>query len=75
MCCQRVELISSAAISKHRTIASKRAYKDAWPQERIESVLREGAGTHLDPVIAALFVDNLDSINRIRAAVAHDSGT
>ncbi len=59
----------------HDALASKRAYKDAWPQERIASVLREGAGTHFDPVIAALFVDNLDSINRIRAAVAHDSGT
>lgn len=57
----------------HDALASKRAYKDPWPQERIESVLREGTGTHFDPVIAALFIDHLDSIDRVRAAVVDDS--
>ncbi len=48
-------------------LSSKRAYKDAWPRERIVTLFGEEAGKHFDPEIAALLVGAIDEAEAIRA--------
>lgn len=56
----------------HDALSSKRAYKDAWPREKIESIITEGRGTHFDPEIVNIFLEHWDEIERIRAAVSDE---
>ena len=48
-------------------LSSKRAYKDAWPREKIAALFREEAGTHFDPIIAELLVAHQLEAEEIRA--------
>lgn len=41
-------------------LSHKRCYKDAWPPEKILQTFREGAGSHFDPALVTLFLDNID---------------
>ena len=36
-------------------LVSKRSYKDPFPFEKAMDIIREGAGNHFDPYIAAAF--------------------
>jgi putative two-component system response regulator len=54
-------------------LASKRAYKDPWPRERIESIMREGRGTHFDPDLIDIMLEQWDDVERVRAAVDEQS--
>ncbi|OKY25617.1 MULTISPECIES: DUF3369 domain-containing protein [Thalassotalea] len=40
-------------------LTHKRCYKDAWPLEKVQSFLREAAGTHLDPNIVNIMLENI----------------
>jgi len=40
-------------------LSSKRVYKDAFPLEKTLQILQEGRGTHFDPVLLDLFIDNI----------------
>lgn len=44
----------------------KRAYKDAWPIEKILEYFRENRGTHFDPALVDLFFEHLDRFLAIR---------
>ncbi len=45
-----------------------RCYKPAWPIPEVVKYLQEAGGTHLDPHIVQLLVDNLDKALAINAA-------
>lgn len=48
-------------------LSHKRCYKEAWPMEKIVETFKRDAGSHFDPNLTALFLDNLDEfygINR-----------
>ena len=48
-------------------LSSKRAYKDAWPREKITAFFREEAGKHFDPTLATLLVEHQSEAEEIRA--------
>ena len=48
-------------------LSSRRAYKDAWPRERIDSFFRDEAGRHFDPELAAILVANIADAEALRA--------
>ncbi|NUQ00200.1 MAG: HD domain-containing protein [Armatimonadetes bacterium] len=47
-------------------LTSERPYKPAFSVERAVELLREGRGTHFDPVLLDLFLSDLDEILEIR---------
>lgn len=46
-------------------LTSKRHYKESFSFERSVAMIRESAGSHLDPFVVEIFVENLDRIWRI----------
>ena len=47
-------------------LSSKRSYKDAWPEDRVIEEIRALSGTHFDPELVELFLDNIDRIRLVR---------
>ena len=47
-------------------LTSKRIYKEAFPLDKALSIMKEGEGSHFDPVLLNLFLDNLDKFLEIR---------
>lgn len=47
-------------------LTSARPYKKAWPVEAAEAYVRDNAGSHFDPAVAACFLDNLPEVLAIR---------
>ncbi len=47
-------------------LTSKRPYKDAISHEEAVRIIRESRGTHFDPDIADVFMDNEETFDRIR---------
>ena len=48
-------------------LCSKRCYKEAWPVEKVVSMIKAAAGSHFDPKLVDLFVDNIDKFLEVRA--------
>jgi putative two-component system response regulator len=48
-------------------LTMKRAYRDAWPLDRVLETLRESSGSHLDPAMVNAFFDILPKVLDIRA--------
>ena len=48
-------------------LSSKRAYKDAWPREKIAALFLDEAGKHFDPELAAMLVAHQPEAEAIRA--------
>lgn len=48
-------------------LTSPRPYKKAWPVEEAVDFVRDNAGSHFDPAVAACFLDSLPEIFAIRA--------
>ncbi len=46
-------------------LVSKRSYKDGFPFEKAMDIIREGAGTHFDPVVAQAFIESSDRVREI----------
>ncbi|WP_286234955.1 HD domain-containing phosphohydrolase [Thalassotalea sediminis] len=40
-------------------LTHKRCYKEAWPMDKVQTFLHEAAGTHLDPKIVSIMLDNI----------------
>lgn len=53
-------------------LLSARPYKDAWPLERVVELIQEETGRHFDPELAAIFLRELDQIQKIRALFSDD---
>ncbi|MFH1157245.1 MAG: response regulator [Pseudomonadota bacterium] len=47
-------------------VSSKRPYKDPYPEEKCQSIIREGRKTQFDPDIVAVFFDTIDRIVEIK---------
>jgi len=47
-------------------LSSKRVYKDAMPLDKVLSIMKSDAGTHFDPKLVELFLDNLDAFLEIK---------
>jgi putative two-component system response regulator len=47
-------------------VTSARPYKPAWDIDRAVALLREGSGSHFDPELVAVFLNNLKEILDIR---------
>ena len=52
-------------------LVSKRSYKEPFPFEKAMDIIREGAGTQFDPVIAQIFLESADEVREI--TLAHES--
>lgn len=50
-------------------ISEKRCYRDAMPMDKCFAIIREGSGTDFDPVIADLFVEIRDKVEKIHHGV------
>lgn len=48
-------------------LTSARAYKEAWDEDKVNSILREEAGEHFDPELIEIFFDNLANMQAIMA--------
>ncbi|MEA1917661.1 MAG: response regulator [Campylobacterota bacterium] len=51
-------------------LGSKRVYKDAMPLEKTLSIMKDGRGTHFDPKLLDLFLDNVDKFLEIQKRVS-----
>ncbi|MFV3128363.1 HD domain-containing phosphohydrolase [Niveispirillum sp. KHB5.9] len=51
-------------------LLSHRPYKDPWPMEKALAYIGDVAGTHLDPRLARLFLDNKQEMINIRVEMA-----
>jgi len=49
-------------------LSSKRPYKDAFPDDVVLKIMREGDGTHFDPLMLEAFFEQLPAINEIKKA-------
>jgi putative two-component system response regulator len=63
-----VEARITGLVDVYDALSHKRHYKDAWPEEKVVQILQEGRGTHFDPKILDLFLENLDTMRAILAA-------
>jgi HD-GYP domain-containing protein (c-di-GMP phosphodiesterase class II) len=56
----------AALADVYDALASKRCYKDPWPEEKTLAVIREESGRHFDPEVVEAFFDIYDVILAIR---------
>jgi putative two-component system response regulator len=49
-------------------LSSKRVYKDAFPIEKTMAIMKEGRGTHFDPLLVDLFLENIEKFLEIKEA-------
>ena len=47
-------------------LCSVRSYKDAWPEERVLEEIKGLSGTHFDPELVEIFLEELDRIRAVR---------
>ncbi len=47
-------------------LSCKRCYKDAFPEEKVLSILKESSEKHFDPDLLKIFLDNMSSVNEIK---------
>jgi response regulator RpfG family c-di-GMP phosphodiesterase len=55
-----------AVADVYDALASKRAYKEAWDEERVLHHLRSESGKHFDPELIGIFFEIYDVIKAIR---------
>lgn len=48
-------------------LVSKRSYKEGMPFEQAMSIIREGSGSHFDPLVVQAFVDAEDQVRKVSA--------
>ena len=53
-------------------LTTARPYKEAWTVAQAAAHLEKGAGSHFDPALVALFLENLDDIIRIKNEYTDD---
>jgi putative two-component system response regulator len=59
-----------AIVDVYDALTSVRPYKKAWSHEEAMTWIRERAGSHFDPVLAATFASRAAEIDGIRARLA-----
>ena len=53
-------------------LSSKRCYKEPMPLEKVLGIMKSDAGTHFDPELTKLFLDNLDKFLAIKELYKDD---
>lgn len=56
-------------------LSSERVYKQAFSIDKTVEILLEGSGTHFDPKLVSLFVENLDQFLKIKEAFPDEEDT
>ena len=69
--CARIMAVADV----YDALTTQRPYKAAMPPEMAFSIIEEGAGTHFDPELARLFLENEDEIRRASVGLSHSSRT
>ena len=47
-------------------LVSRRSYKEPFSVEKALDIIREGAGTHFDPLVVQAFLDAEDEVRRVQ---------
>ena len=53
-------------------LTTRRPYKDAWPTEDAVEYIRNASGSHMDPRVVEVFLNNIDTITQIQAELSDD---
>ncbi len=61
-----------AVADVYDALISKRVYKEAFPEEKAVSIIREGAGTHFDPDAVSAFLQVRDRFQEVAREYADD---
>ncbi len=56
----------TALVDVYDALSQKRCYKEAWPEDQVLSFMAERRGTHLDPELLDLFLQNIALFREIR---------
>jgi putative two-component system response regulator len=56
-------------------LSSKRCYKDPMPLEKVLDIMKSDAGTHFDPKLIDLFLENVDKFLEIKEIYKDDDST
>lgn len=54
-----------AVADVYDALSSKRCYKDAFPHDKVVSIMEEGRGEHFDPKLIDLMLENLEEMREI----------
>jgi two-component system response regulator RpfG len=53
-------------------LTTRRPYKKAWPVDDAVDYIRNASGSHMDPRVVEVFLENLDQVRRIQAELSDD---
>jgi putative two-component system response regulator len=59
-----------AVCDVYDALATDRVYRRALPEEQVLAIMREGRGTHFDPRLLDLFLDQLPAFQAVRMRIA-----
>ena len=65
----------TALVDVYDAVSNRRHYKEAWPEDKVVEIIRQGTGSHFDPRLADVFLAHLDRFREILGAnpdEAHD---
>ncbi|HAA57557.1 MAG TPA: two-component system response regulator [Myxococcales bacterium] len=54
-------------------LTSERPYKKAFSLEKARSIMQEGKGSHFDPQLLDIFMDNFEEFTRIKKTLSNDT--
>lgn len=53
-------------------LRSKRCYKESWPLEKVLETIKEQSGSHFDPKLVTILLNNIDEIEKKLALYPYD---
>ncbi|MBC03837.1 MAG: phosphohydrolase [Phycisphaerae bacterium] len=54
-------------VDVYDALSTRRAYKDAWPEDQVLENLRRDSGAHFDPELVDLLLANIDEMRLVRS--------
>ncbi len=61
-----IEARITALVDVYDALGSKRPYKDEYPEEKCQAIIKELSGSHFDPDAVSAFFESIDSILMIK---------
>lgn len=65
----------AAVADVYDALSSDRPYKKCFPEEKVLAIMREGIGSHFDPMVFSAFEKSLNSFREILASFSDVSGS